>query len=78
DTGIGINQENLSKVFDEFTQAEAHTARKFGGTGLGLTISRKMDRLLQGDITVTSKEGVGSTFSLTLPIRYVDVDGSEA
>lgn len=66
DTGIGISEATLGKLFKPFGQAEDSTARKYGGTGLGLTISRKLARMLGGDITVASREGAGSTFTLTL------------
>ena len=67
DTGIGMNREQMDKVFDEFTQADSSTTRKFGGTGLGLTISRKFCQLMGGDITVDSEEGRGTTFAVDLP-----------
>lgn len=65
DTGMGMNQETLEKLFTPFTQADATTARQYGGTGLGLSISQKLARLMGGDIVATSKEGEGSTFTLT-------------
>jgi two-component system sensor histidine kinase/response regulator len=68
DTGIGITQEHTSRIFDEFTQAESSTTRRFGGTGLGLTISRRLARAMGGDITVQSKLGEGSLFTVTLPL----------
>jgi signal transduction histidine kinase len=70
DTGIGISAEALPRIFKEFEQADTTTTRKYGGTGLGLTISRNLARLLGGDLTAESILGEGSTFSLTIPIQY--------
>ncbi len=70
DTGIGIPPEQLDSIFDEFNRGDSNTARHFGGTGLGLALSRKIARLLGGDITVTSEPGQGSSFVFTLPARY--------
>jgi signal transduction histidine kinase len=67
DTGIGMTTEQLAKLFQEFTQAEASTAKKYGGTGLGLAITRKLARMMGGDVTVTSESGKGSVFTVRLP-----------
>jgi signal transduction histidine kinase/DNA-binding response OmpR family regulator len=67
DTGIGMTAEQLAKLFEEFAQADASTAKRYGGTGLGLSITRKLARMMGGDVTVTSEAGKGSVFTVRLP-----------
>jgi signal transduction histidine kinase len=67
DTGIGMTQEQMGKLFQEFSQASSKTASKYGGTGLGLVISRKFCQMMGGDITVASEPGKGSVFTVRLP-----------
>ena len=67
DTGIGMTAEQMGKLFQEFSQASSTTASKYGGTGLGLVISRRFCQMMGGDITVTSAPGRGSTFTIRLP-----------
>ena len=67
DTGMGMTSEQQAKLFEEFSQADAATAQRFGGTGLGLAITRKLARMMGGDVTVTSEPGKGSVFTVRLP-----------
>jgi signal transduction histidine kinase len=67
DSGIGMTAEQQAKLFEEFSQADAATAQRFGGTGLGLAITRKLARMMGGDVTVTSEPGKGSVFTVRLP-----------
>ena len=71
DTGIGIEQVKLNKIFDSFTQIDMSTTRSFEGTGIGLTLARQLSILLGGSIRAESKPGVGSSFYFSLPIRAV-------
>jgi signal transduction histidine kinase/DNA-binding response OmpR family regulator len=77
DTGIGIAPENMDRLFQPFSQAESSTSRRFGGTGLGLVISRRFCEMLGGDVTVQSEPGVGSTFTVRLPVRFEERSGPE-
>jgi adenylate cyclase len=67
DTGIGLTAEQQGKLFQDFTQADSLTSRRYGGTGLGLALSRKLARMMGGDVTVTSELGKGSVFTVRLP-----------
>ena len=82
DTGIGISAANLEKLFTDFNQADASTASKYGGTGLGLALSRRLCQLMQGDIEVLSEVGKGSTFTIRVPaflaVPTHDTDLAEA
>ena len=75
DTGIGIEAEHLDSIFNDFTQIDSGTQRRVRGTGLGLPLTRKLVRLLGGDIEVSSQVGKGSTFKVTLPIESVSPQG---
>ena len=77
DSGIGMTPDQLARLFERFTQADSSTTRKFGGTGLGLAITRAFCRLLGGDVTVTSTENVGSTFTIQVPATLPDQPSEE-
>jgi len=72
DTGIGMDEAGISNLFQRFTQADTSTTRRFGGTGLGLTISKRLAGMLGGDIVVESREGAGSTFRVAVAIGSLD------
>jgi CheY-like chemotaxis protein len=76
DTGIGISPQHVAELFQPFAQAESSTTRKYGGSGLGLSISKRLANMLGGDIVVTSRLGEGSTFSLSLPVQIQAPDNS--
>jgi ammonium transporter len=77
DTGIGMTSEQVSKMFQEFTQADTSTTRRYGGTGLGLALSRRFCQMMGGDITVQSIPGAGSTFTVYLPVQSAVQDITE-
>jgi signal transduction histidine kinase/CheY-like chemotaxis protein len=72
DSGIGMSPEQVAKVFQAFTQADASTTRKYGGTGLGLTITKKFCEIMGGAVTVESEQGKGTTFTIHLPLAVID------
>lgn len=69
DTGIGVEQQQLDKIFDQFTQADASTTRRFGGSGLGLAICKSIVEQMGGSVSATSSQGEGSSFSISIPIK---------
>jgi signal transduction histidine kinase len=75
DTGIGINPKKIDRMFEKFSQAESGTMRNYGGTGLGLAICKELVSLLSGRISSTSEVGVGSTFTVEIPLDTVDASG---
>ena len=77
DTGIGINPKIMNRLFQPFEQADSSVARQYGGTGLGLTICRRLASIMGGEITVTSTEGRGSTFALMVPLKLAEDDAPE-
>ncbi len=77
DTGVGIPEDRRRAIFEAFTQADGSTARRYGGTGLGLTISRELVRLMGGTLEVTSAVGAGSTFRAVLPLPQTNKAGTD-
>ena len=75
DTGIGMTDEQMGRLFQEFSQADASTARRYGGTGLGLALSRRLCRMMGGDVTLASTPGRGSTFTVRLPVEVAEPTG---
>ena len=74
DSGIGMTPEQLGRLFQAFSQADVSTSKKYGGTGLGLALSRKFCQLMGGDMTVASEYGKGSTFTATIPAEVQEAD----
>jgi len=73
DSGIGMTPEQVGRLFQAFAQADASTSKKYGGTGLGLALSRKFCQLMGGELTVASEAGKGSTFTVTIPAQVIEV-----
>jgi signal transduction histidine kinase len=69
DTGIGMTEDEMSRIFRDFSQADAGPARRFGGAGLGLALAKRLCQLMGGDVVVTSEKGHGSTFTVRLPVE---------
>jgi signal transduction histidine kinase/DNA-binding response OmpR family regulator/HAMP domain-containing protein len=78
DSGIGMTPDQMDKLFEEFSQGDQATARRYGGTGLGLAITRRLCRMMDGDVTVTSEAGKGSTFVVRLPVGAAPVPDAPA
>ena len=74
DAGIGLEKSQQEKIFAEFTQADASIVRKYGGTGLGLSLTKKLVELLSGHIMLESQLGIGSRFSFVIPVSVKDTD----
>src|SRR5687768_4560980 len=77
DTGIGLSPEQIVRLFQPFTQADASTTRKFGGTGLGLALTRRFSQMMSGDVTVHSIPGEGSIFTIKLPASVAETAAVE-
>ena len=78
DTGIGMSKEQVTKLFQAFTQADSSTTRKYGGTGLGLIITKHLSRIMGGDVEVSSAEGEGTTFTASIEINSDNAESVEA
>jgi len=76
DTGIGMTEEQIGRLFQPFSQADASTTRQFGGTGLGLAITRRFCRMMGGEVMVTSEIGLGTTFTIFLPVERGSVEAA--